>query len=142
MIHNAKLYYVFVMVTWKTTNKSSRNLRYWAHVKINICYQQTKLEQTPRNGEGQGSLVCCIHGITKSGTWLSDWTTIANLLLSHNFCYERYIKTGEREFPGDPVYRTMFLKQGTQLWSLVRELDPTLHSFKIPHATTKASAAK
>ena len=58
-MHNAKLYYGFVMVAWKTTNKSSRNLRYRAHVKIDICYQQSKLEQTPRKSEGQGSLVCC-----------------------------------------------------------------------------------
>ena len=25
-------------------------------------------------GDGQGSLVCCSHGVTKSRTWLSDWT--------------------------------------------------------------------
>ena len=30
-------------------------------------------EQTPGDGEGQGSLACCSHGITKSQTWLSNW---------------------------------------------------------------------
>ena len=31
-------------------------------------------EQSPGNGEGQGSLAFCSCGITKSWTWLSDWT--------------------------------------------------------------------
>ena len=29
-------------------------------------------EQTPGDGEGQGSLVFCIHGVAKSQTRLSD----------------------------------------------------------------------
>ena len=32
-------------------------------------------EQTLGDGEGQGSLVCCSHGIAKTRTWLSDWIT-------------------------------------------------------------------
>ena len=31
-------------------------------------------EQTPGDGEGQGSLACCIHGVAKSRTRLSDFT--------------------------------------------------------------------
>ena len=31
-----------------------------------------ELEQTPGDGEGQGSLACCSPGVTKSGTQLSD----------------------------------------------------------------------
>ena len=34
-------------------------------------------KQTPGDSEGQGSLVCCIHGVAKSRTWLSSWTTNA-----------------------------------------------------------------
>ena len=33
-----------------------------------------EFEQTPGDGEGQGSLVCYSHGVAKSQTWLSDWT--------------------------------------------------------------------
>ena len=34
-----------------------------------------EFEQTPGDGEGQGSLVCCSPWVAKSRTWLSDWTT-------------------------------------------------------------------
>ena len=34
-----------------------------------------EFEQTPQGGEGQGSLVCCIHGVSKSQMWLNDVTT-------------------------------------------------------------------
>ena len=34
-----------------------------------------ELGQTPGDGEGQGSLVCCTHGVAKSQTQLGDWTT-------------------------------------------------------------------
>ena len=32
-------------------------------------------EQTWGDGDGQGSLVCCVHGVTKGWTRLSDWAT-------------------------------------------------------------------
>ena len=32
-------------------------------------------EQSPRVGDGQGKLVCCCPWITKSRTWLRNWTT-------------------------------------------------------------------
>ena len=31
---------------------------------------------TPGVGDGQGGLACCIHGVTKSRTRLSDWTEL------------------------------------------------------------------
>ena len=31
-----------------------------------------ELGQTPGDGEGQGSLVCCSHGVSKSQTQLGD----------------------------------------------------------------------
>ena len=33
-------------------------------------------EQAPRVGDGQGSLVAAVHGVTKSWTQLSDWTEL------------------------------------------------------------------
>ena len=30
--------------------------------------------------DGQGSLACCSHGVTKSQTWLSDWTDLIVLI--------------------------------------------------------------
>ena len=36
-----------------------------------------ELEQAPGLGGGQGSLVCCSHGITKSHTWLRNWTDLS-----------------------------------------------------------------
>ena len=35
-----------------------------------------ELGQTPRDGEGQGSLACCSHWVAKSRTQLGDWTTM------------------------------------------------------------------
>ena len=39
------------------------------------CFASYDQVQTPRNRGGQGGLVCCHHGVAKSQTWLSDWTT-------------------------------------------------------------------
>ena len=35
-----------------------------------------EFEQTLGDSEGQGSPAAAVHGVTKSQTWLSDWTTI------------------------------------------------------------------
>ena len=35
-----------------------------------------EFEQTPGVGDGQGGLVCYSPGVTKSRTWLSDWTEL------------------------------------------------------------------
>ena len=35
-----------------------------------------EFEQAPGVGDGQGSLACCSHGVTKSRTQLSDWTEL------------------------------------------------------------------
>ena len=41
--------------------------------------------QTPGDREGQGSLACCVvHGVTKSPTWLSDWTIAGDLKITTN----------------------------------------------------------
>ena len=39
----------------------------WHH-----CFNEHELVQTPGGGEGQGNLVCCSHGVTKS--WTTWWT--------------------------------------------------------------------
>ena len=41
-----------------------------------------EFEQASGDSEGQASLAAAVHGVTKSRTWLSDWTTtICHLLL-------------------------------------------------------------
>ena len=35
-----------------------------------------EFEQTPGDSEGQGSLAATAHGVTKSQTWLSNWTEL------------------------------------------------------------------
>ena len=35
-----------------------------------------EFEWSPGVVDGQGGLACCIHGVTKSWTWLSDWTEL------------------------------------------------------------------
>ena len=37
-----------------------------------------EFEWTPGVGDGQGGLACCIHGVAKSRTQLSDWTELWN----------------------------------------------------------------
>ena len=44
-------------------------------------YNGHELGQTPGDGEGQGGLVWCVHGVIKSQTWLGDWT--ATLLIKN-----------------------------------------------------------
>ena len=34
-----------------------------------------EFKQTPGDSEGQGSQYAAVHGVKKSGTWLSNWTT-------------------------------------------------------------------
>ena len=41
-----------------------------------------EFEQASGDGEGQGSLACCSHGVAKSQTWLSDWTTTTQSVTS------------------------------------------------------------
>ena len=36
--------------------------------------QWTWILASSRDGKGQGSLMCAVHGVTISQTWLSDWT--------------------------------------------------------------------
>ena len=36
-----------------------------------VHWMDHEFEQSPGDSEGQGHLVCCIYGVTKSGTQLS-----------------------------------------------------------------------
>ena len=47
----------------------------WHH-RLNGC----EFEQAPGVGDGQESLVCCSPWVTKSRTWLSNWTELNTLL--------------------------------------------------------------
>ena len=40
-----------------------------------------EFEETPGDSEGQGSLCAAVHGVTKSQTWLSNWTTTLEIEL-------------------------------------------------------------
>ena len=42
-----------------------------------------EFEWTLGVGDGQGGLACCIHGVAKSRTWLSNWTEL-------NWCGEQF----------------------------------------------------
>ena len=44
-----------------------------------------EFEQAPGDGEGQGSLACCSHGVTKSQTPLSNWATTNPKFLTNPF---------------------------------------------------------
>ena len=43
---------------------------------------------SPRIGDGQGGLVCCmVHGVAKSQTWLRDWTELNWTIYERTFNY-------------------------------------------------------
>ena len=54
------------------------------------------LSKTLGDGEGQGSLACCSPWVTKSQTWVSDWTTTTvwhtELYLMSNLWWKRIWK--------------------------------------------------
>ena len=56
----------------------SRRRRGWQSHLIMVGWHHQlsghAFEQTLGDSEGQGSLVCCVHGISKSWTQLRDWT--------------------------------------------------------------------
>ena len=41
-----------------------------------------EFEQTPGVGDGQGNWCASVHGVTKSHTWLSDWTALISAYYS------------------------------------------------------------
>ena len=59
-----------------------------------------EFEQNPGNSGGQRSLMCCSSGVTKSWTWLSDWTatSTSHLILNHKLtciCQGRKFSDGD-----------------------------------------------
>ena len=58
---------------WRQEEKGSTEDKMfgWHH-----WLKEHEFEQTQGFGDAQGSLTCCIHGVTKSWTWLSDWTEL------------------------------------------------------------------
>ena len=61
------------------------------------------------------------------------WSTVLifakNTLLYNHHHHNQDSDAGD--FPGDPVAKTALLLQGAQVWSLVRELDPTCHNWEL-----------
>ena len=70
-----------------------------------------ELEKTPEDSGGQGSLACCIvHGIAKSWTQLSNWTT--TMLLKYKYLWEvTFWKREKRDWK--IYYLTWFLGKYT-----------------------------
>ena len=62
-----------------------------------------EFEQTPGDGEGQGSLVSCSSRSPQSWTQLSDWTTKANERLESKNRLPR-VEIGYRKWRGEKIY--------------------------------------
>ena len=58
-----------------------------------------ELEQTPGDGEGQGSLACCSPWVPKSWTQLSDWTTANHSLGSACFSCATHLQRRRLRMP-------------------------------------------
>ena len=56
---------------WRQENETTKDETVGWHHQLN----GHEFEQAPGDGEGQGSPACCIHGVVKSWTWLSNRTT-------------------------------------------------------------------
>ena len=50
-----------------------------------------EFEQTVGDSEGQGSLRAAVHGVTKSWTWLSNWTTTTTTCTHTNTPHSLYL---------------------------------------------------
>ena len=69
-------------------------------------------EWTPGVGDGQGGLTCCVHGVAKSRTQLSDWSDLIWLLIRPYFS----LLQGDANLWGKRWltlwWRTFILKEG------------------------------
>ena len=52
---------------WRQKGMTEDEMVGWHHV-----FNEHEFEQVPGAGEGQGSLICCLHGVAKSQTGLRD----------------------------------------------------------------------
>ena len=59
----------------KTEGKRRRGWQRMRGVEWHHWLKGHEFEQALGNSEGQGSLACCSPWVTKSRTWLSNWTT-------------------------------------------------------------------
>ena len=78
----------------------------------------------PWEFHGQRSLAGYVHGVAKSWTRLK-WLTFSLSEFNKYVLNSIWLKNFWWDFPGGPVAKTVFPKQGTRVWFLVRELDPT-----------------
>ena len=65
---------------WKDWRQEEKGMTEDEMVGWHHRHNGHEFEQAPGVGDGQGSLACCSHGVTKSQTWLSDWTEQKNLV--------------------------------------------------------------
>ena len=82
-----------------------------------------EFEQTLEDNEGQGSLMCCSHGFSKSQTWLSNWTTIATTTIGNyrpgttkNVQHSYVFLFGVYYFPVETYSKIINLKKSLCLW--------------------------
>ena len=67
-----------------------------------------EFEQTPGDGEGPGSLVCCSPWGHKSQTWLSDWTATKTLEDRHVSVLFPAISSGLSSVPAQKIFVKWF----------------------------------
>ena len=79
-----------VVKNWLTGKDSDAGKTWWQEEKgmtegelvgWNHWFNGHEFEQAMGVGDGQGNRACCIHGVTKSQTQLSDWTERSGKLL-------------------------------------------------------------
>ena len=63
------------LILGKTEGKRKKGWQRMRWSKQHYRLNGQEFVQTPRDNVGQRNLACCSHGVAKSWTWLSDWTT-------------------------------------------------------------------
>ena len=71
---------------------------------------------TPGVGDGQGGLVCCVHGVTKSQTRLSNWTELNRIGLML-----RKVEGKRRRWQQRKKWSDRSLTQWTWIWAISRK---------------------
>ena len=68
-----------------------------------------EFEQAPRDGEGQGGWCAAVHGVAKSRTRLSHWTTrpCHTLVLISSPALDHYYKTPANPLPGQNFHTVL-----------------------------------
>ena len=74
-------------------------------------------EQTPGDGEGEGSMVCCSPWGRKSQTWLGDWTATKNDIVGQHHWLDRMSLSKLQELVMDREARHATVLRVTKSWT-------------------------